>query len=155
MVVALFISVPVFFWVYLHLSYKYQGSMLMRFAAFSYRRLESQLMYPRTSDTIAMTSIASGFVTTLVLMFLRMRFMWWNLHPAGYAISSSFSMNVCWFSIFVSWLLKYIILRSSGLRILTRVRPFFFGLILGQFTVAGFWSILGIAMKRTIYIFTW
>ena len=129
--------------------------MLMRFAAFSYRRLESQLMYPRTSDPIAMTSIASGFVTTLALMFLRMRFMWWNLHPAGYAISSSFSMNVCWFSIFVSWLLKYIILRSSGLRILTRVRPFFFGLILGQFTVAGFWSILGIAMKRTIYIFTW
>ena len=31
MVVALFISAPVFFWVYLHLSYKYQGSMLMRF----------------------------------------------------------------------------------------------------------------------------
>ena len=91
--------------------------------AFSYRRLESQLMCPRTSDPIAMTSIASGFVTTLALMFLRMRFMWWNLHPAGYAISSSrFSMNVCWFSIFVSWLLKYIILRSSGLRILTRVR---------------------------------
>ena len=155
MVAVLFISAPVFFWVYLHLSYKYQGSMLMRFAAFSYRRLQSQLMYPRTSDPIAMTSIAYGFVTTLALMFLRMRFMWWNLHPAGYAISSSFSMNVCWFSIFVSWLLKYIILRSGGLRILTRVRPFFFGLILGQFTVAGFWSILGIAMKRTIYIFTW
>ena len=50
MVVALFIGVPVFFWVYLHVSYKYQGSMVMRFAAWSYRRLESQLVYPHTFD---------------------------------------------------------------------------------------------------------
>ena len=155
MVVALFIGVPVFFWVYLHVSYKYQGSMVMRFAAWSYRRLESQLVYPHTFDPIAVVSIAAGFVITLVLMFLRMRFIWWTLHPAGYAISSSFSMNVCWSSIFMSWLLKYMILRSGGFRILERARPFFCGLILGQFIMAGFWSILGIAMKRTIYIFTW
>mgnify|MGYP001025482766 CR=1 FL=1 len=155
MVVALVIGVPVFFWVYLHVSYKYQGSMVMRFAAWSYRRLESQLVYPHTFDPIAIMSIAAGFVITLVLMFLRMRFIWWTLHPAGYAISSSFSMNVCWSSIFMSWLLKYMILRSGGFRILERARPFFCGLILGQFIMAGFWSILGIAMKRTIYIFTW
>jgi hypothetical protein len=155
MLIALLIGVPVFFWVYLHISYKYQGSMLMRFAVMSYRNLETQLTYPHSFDPVVIGSVLLGFFSTLVLMFLRMRFIWWNLHPAGYVISSSFSMNVCWFSIFVSWLLKYIILRSGGLRFLRSSRPFFFGLILGQFVVAGFWSILGVSLGRTIYIFTW
>ena len=63
--------------------------------------------------------------------------------------------SVFWFSIFISFAAKYILLRSGGLKFLKKSRPFFFGLILGQFVVAGFWSILGITLKRTIYIFTW
>ena len=155
MLVALLLGVPVFFWVYLHISYKYQGSMVMRFAAWSYRRLEGQSTFPHSFDATVVTTVGVGFLATLILMFLRMRFLWWSLHPAGYVISSSFSMNVCWFSIFVSWFMKYIILRSGGLKVLKSARPFFLGLVLGQFVVAGFWSILGIALKRTIYIFSW
>ena len=155
LIVALLIGVPLFFWVYLHISYKYQGSMVMRFASISFRHLETQLTFPHSFDPVVLISVTTGFLATLVLMFMRMRFLWWSLHPAGYVISSSFSMNVCWSSIFLSWFMKYIILRSGGLRLLKRARPFFFGLILGQFVVAGFWSLLGIALKRTLYIFTW
>lgn len=155
MIISLVVGVPIFFWVYLHISYKYEGSMLMRFAVMSYRNLETHLTYPRAFDPMVILSVLAGFSATLFLMFLRMRFIWWNLHPVGYVISSSFSMNVCWFSIFVSWVIKYILLRSGGLRFLKKSRPFFLGLILGQFVMAGFWSILGILLRRTIYIFTW
>jgi len=155
MMISLVIGVPIFFWVYLHISYKNQGSMLMRFAVMSYRNLETHLTYPRAFDPMVILSVLTGFSATLFLMFLHMRFIWWKLHPVGYVISSSFSMNVCWFSIFVSCIFKYILLRSGGLRFLKKSRPFFLGLILGQFVMAGFWSILGILLRRTIYIFTW
>ncbi|MBD3182267.1 hypothetical protein GF312_08245 [Candidatus Poribacteria bacterium] len=155
MMLALVIGTPIFFWVYLHISYRHQGSMLMRFAVMSYRNLETQLTYPHAFDPTVIVSVLSGFFITIGLMFMRLKFLWWNLHPVGYVISSSFSMNVCWFSIFASWLMKHIILRSGGLKMLHQSRSFFFGLILGQFFVAGFWSILGIIMGRTIYIFTW
>lgn len=155
MLIALLVGVPIFFWIYLHISYKHQGSMLKRFPAIAYRNLETELTYPHSFDSSVIVSALFGFFATLILMFLRTRFIWWKLHPAGYVISSSFSMNVCWFSIFVSWLLKYTIMRTGGIKLHRQSRPLFFGLILGQFIVAGFWNIVGISQGRTFYIFTW
>ena len=58
-----------------------------------------------------MGGLIFGTITTLFLMAMRMRFIWWVFHPAGFAVSSSWSMNVFWGSIFVSWLLKLILLK--------------------------------------------
>jgi hypothetical protein len=60
-----------------------------------------------------------------------MRFIWWSLHPAGFAVSSSWSMNVLWSSIFISWAIKFAILKIGGLKLHRQSIPFFLGLILG------------------------
>lgn len=86
-------------------------------------------------------------------MAMRMRFIWWPIHPAGYAISGSWSMNPFWFSIFISFLFKWSILRFGGLRAYRKSIPLFLGLVMGEFTVGSFWSILGIAVGRPMYRF--
>jgi len=44
-----------------------------------------------------------------------------------------------WFSVFLVWIIKAVLARYGGPRLLGAVRPFFLGLILGQFAVIAFW----------------
>jgi len=73
-----------------------------------------------------------------------MRFFWFPLHPVGYALSGNWSTNLLWLSLFIAWFVKLILLRYGGLRLYRRAVPFFLGLIIGEFVMAGFWNIFGI-----------
>jgi hypothetical protein len=64
---------------------------------------------------------------------MRARFLWWPFHPAGYLVAGSFGLFRLWFPIFLSWLLKVLILRYGGLRGYRLALPFFIGLVLGEF----------------------
>ena len=50
--------------------------------------------------------------------------------------------NYISFSVFLAWLIKTVILKYGGPVLFRHAKPFFFGLILGQFTVAGLWLII-------------
>ena len=77
-----------------------------------------------------------------LLTFVRQRFIWWPVHPLGFATGMFNIMNWVWFSTFVAWLLKTIILTYGGASLYRKIRPFFLGLILGQVSVAGLWIII-------------
>jgi hypothetical protein len=103
-----------------------------------------------------------GWVTTGIgalimglLMWARHRFLWWPLHPLGFTIGAVWLMDVVWFSIFLAWLLKAIILKYGGARGYHVTRPFFLGLILGQFTCAGFWLIVDRITGMTDNVVFW
>lgn len=101
---------------------------------------------------IVATLIGAGF--TCGLMMLRNLFLWWPFHPAGYSISlGEWNMNWYWFSIFVSWLLKLLILRLGQVQAHRRAIPFFMGLVLGEFMVGGSWGLLGIMLEQPMYRF--
>jgi hypothetical protein len=111
------------------------------------------LTHPLTPDHPAIAAMLVGGAITFLLWAMRMRMFWWPFHPAGFAFSSSWSMNVFWFSIFFSFMAKWIILKQGGLRTHRKATPFFLGLILGEFTVGSLWSLLGIATGRPMYRF--
>ena len=84
---------------------------------------------------------------------MRMRFLWWNLHPVGYAISGSWAINPMIGSIFIGWLLKWIVLKYGGIRLHRKAVPFFLGLVLGEFVIGAFWSLLAVALDQPMYRF--
>ena len=57
------------------------------------------------------------------------------------------------YSIFLSWLAKWLILRHGGLKAYRQAVPFFIGLILGEFIAGGLWSIIGIVFEMPVYRF--
>ena len=75
-----------------------------------------------------------------VLLYLRYRFTWWNLHPIGFPVASTFQITYyLWFNIFLAWLIKGAVLRYGGVGLYRSLRPFFLGLVLGEFTTACAW----------------
>ena len=151
MIIAICVGIFSTFWSFYHVSYL-EGAQDW-FADHPFNRLQSWLTIPRPPDIPAIASIFVGLGLTFLLMLMRMNIFWWPLHPAGFAISSSWSMNVFWFSILVSSVLKLIILKHGGMGTHRKVTPFFLGLILGEFIVGGIWSLIGISIDRPMYRF--
>ena len=126
---------------------------LSAFGIEPYRRLTGWLqspagpLIPETSFTVF------GYLMTTILMLFRMRFVWWPFHPAGFAISTSWGMNVTWGCLFMSWLVKLIILKYGGPVRYRKIAPFFLGLILGEFTIGSLWTIIGIVGGMPTYGF--
>ena len=84
-----------------------------------------------------------GAVIMGLLMMARRFWSWWPLHPVGFPISSTLRWIA--FNAFLAWAIKGPVLRYGGVNLYKRVRPFFLGMILGQFTLYGlFWIIDGL-----------
>lgn len=85
-----------------------------------------------------------GLATTLLLLGLRLRLVWFPLHPLGYAIACSKGFTL-WGPFLAVWLIKYCVLRFGGRLLFIRTVPFFLGIVLGHFFLAGVvWGGLGL-----------
>ena len=72
----------------------------------------------------------------LGLLLLRRRFAWWPLHPIGLIVMGTYIMSYVWFSFFLAWLVKGILIRYGGPRLYTKAVPLFLGFIIGQFVAS-------------------
>ena len=96
-----------------------------------------------------------GMVVTLLLIVMRSAFFWWPFHPLGYALAGSWTTVVFWFPCFIAWLCKSLSLRYGGLSFFTKARPFFLGMILGEFCCAVLVVLLHMLFKTTPPAFPW
>lgn len=147
------------FWGMLHIGYSYgMGSAKIRgpgliFGREPYERLASWLEKPRTPSVGSATAIGVGIAFSLSMLAIRSTFPKWPFHPVGYAVSSSWSMNLLWMPMFIAWVVKGLILRYGGLRLFRLWLPFFLGLILGEYVTGSIWSLGGILTGRNTYVF--
>ncbi len=85
-----------------------------------------------------------GFVITLVLAWGRATFTGFPLHPLGFAMCATWGVIILWFSMLVAWLIKVPLLRYGGIPMYRRARPFFLGMIFGEFFSAAVWALLAL-----------
>ena len=90
--------------------------------------------------------VATGATITGILAFLTLRFSNWPFHPIGFLVVYSFPMARMWFSIFIGWLLKTLIVRYGGATMFRNARPLFIGLIIGEAGAAGFWLVVSLVL---------
>jgi hypothetical protein len=119
----------------------------------AYERLQRWFFYPSGHNLASLGFFTFGTVFTIALMVARSRFIWFQIHPLGYALAPGWTMNFIWFPLFISWLTKILILKYGGLRVLRQSIPFFLGLILGDFVVGVFWIFTGMAIGTPTYAF--
>jgi len=118
----------------------------------TYNRLSSWLTAPTGGDFKYISAYSFGALFVVALTVFRTHFIWFPLHPVGFVVSSSWGMNPFWFSVFLSWLIKYSMLKYGGLKVYRRNIPLFLGLILGEFIADAGVSIAGTFLKVNTYI---
>jgi len=87
--------------------------------------------------------IGLGAAVVWLLTLARSRWLWFSLHPLGFIVSSSYPITQLWFSFFVGWLIKSLLMKYGGSDAAVRVRPFMIGLILGNLCAMMAWMLFG------------
>ena len=154
LVVASVLGVISCLWTLLHFSYKTGAPGVHYYGGLYFNSYLSRwLTHPQSTNYAVIIAIAGGLIFTVFLMTMRMRFISFPFHPVGYALSGSWTMNLVWLIFFISWLLKLAILKHGGLKAYRKAMPFFFGLILGEFTIGTLWSVVGVLWNVPAYAF--
>ncbi len=147
MMLAIVVTMVSSVWVLLRLAYKYGGLNCNDWffgggAKAPFNFFVSKILNPSEPNWLGWYITAGGAVGMWFLMFMRSRFLWWPFHPIGFAIGPVWIMDQIWFTIFLAWLIKTIVVRYGGLKLFQKLRPLFLGLILGQFTCNGVWILI-------------
>ncbi len=139
-------------WAYLDVGY--QIGVNSDLGVGQYNMLRNWLYNPKETDIASVTFMVAGALVVSFLWWLRTYFPFFPFHPAGYVIgSSNWTGGWLWFSIFISWLIKVILLRFGGIRLYRRAYPIFLGLVLGEFIIGGGWVLVRLFSGLTVYSF--
>ncbi len=107
---------------------------------------EKYMPYPTYATII-------GMLVGFGLAVLRMNLVWWPLHPVGYAVSGSWSMDQLWMCFLTAWTIKVILLRYGGAKMFRAIQPLLVGVILGDFITGNGWTIFGLLTEQDVYHF--
>ena len=98
-------------------------------------QLSQRLLTPIHPSPQAFAGVLAGAGVTALLASLRMRYLWWGLHPIGYALTGTLQTGYAAkmvFSVFLGWLFKSLVMRFGGSRGFRLLRRVALGLILGD-----------------------
>jgi len=134
---------------YRYTSWIWQGDQI-------FPELAGQLKYPSGISYEYITYFLAGgsIVTTLAIM--SRRFIWWPFHPLGYIVGGEWILRHLWFSIFIAWLIKWLVLKFGGLDTHRKAIPFFIGVTVGDAVMIALWGIYGeVFNKWTLRLAYW
>lgn len=83
--------------------------------------------------------LSFGGVLTWSMMAMRARFAWFPFHPIGFLVAQTYPGVMFWFSIFLGWLAKTLIMRFGGAQSYRNLTPAFLGLCFGDVVMMLFW----------------
>ena len=146
--IALAISIPVSLWALMKDAHLHGGVAMNTYRFVTLARQPGMFMDQVTTtgmragvDMVAIAATGFGLGKLLLLNMMRTRFMWWPLHPVGYAMSFIVYLRKEWFSVFIGWVLQSVVIRYGGQKGYLMARPLFLGLILGAMAAGGFWLV--------------
>lgn len=132
-----------------------QGGYRVTLARTEFEELSGFLKAHRPPDVQRTTAGLMGAVVVVALVILRTFFLRFPLHPLGYAMVTAYG-GPLWGPFLLVWIIKSVILRIGGMRAYRRGVPFFLGLVMGHFFLAGLvWGWLSIVneMYRRYVVF--
>ncbi len=96
---------------------------------------------------------ALGFGAYFGLQLVRSVWVWWPLHPAGFAISTTYYMQHLWMPMLVAWAAKSLMARYAGRGGIRHLQAVAFGLIIGDVITGSIWAIYSAITRVNTYAF--
>ena len=114
---------------------------------FAYDLLQGRVTNPTPPPIPRLSMFATGAAFTLFLTMMRRTFWWWPIHPIGYVLANTPTMDWLWFPTFIGWFCKVVTMRYGGLDIYRKVMPFFVGLAIGDIVISSLWTLVFLALN--------
>jgi len=108
----------------------------------AFRYAASQIQNPAEPSPARFGYMGLGAGVMWLLSAAHRGFLWWPLHPLGFAVAATQPVQDLWFPILLGWMLKALALRYGGYRAYQRGLPVLLGLILGQSLGCSGWLIV-------------
>jgi hypothetical protein len=126
-----------------------EGEYRARVALQEFQRMAGQVKLPPDPDYTRLGYVGAGAAIAFALSGLRHVWLGSPFHPLGFILATAYGDSpTMLFPLFVAWLLKWLLLRAGGLRLYRAGLPFFIGLIVGHFTLAGIvWPLLSLLIS--------
>ncbi|NKB68431.1 MAG: hypothetical protein GKR89_15315 [Candidatus Latescibacteria bacterium] len=148
-------------WAVVELGYRYGGINLTswqfgQMTAYTGNWITHNIKNPEPVHLAHLAFTGVGALLMGALTYIKGRFIGFPIHPIGMTLGLAHPLQTVWFSVFLAWLVKMLILKYGGALLYKRLRPFFLGLVLGAFGTAGVWlvidAIMGMSGNRLIRI---
>ena len=151
--IAVVVTLLASIWITMKIAYDVGGANANRWffvggPQYPYDFLGKVMRNPTGPDVDSWIFASFGAAFMVVLTALHHRFPWWPLHPMGFPLASGMLTDYQWFSIFLAWVVKRIVLAYGGPALYRKTRLFFLGLILGQFCGCGLWILIDLITGR-------
>lgn len=146
------------FWAHLDIYYQYGAATakvrpaLQSGALGPVRTSVSLMVTPTLEDVYGLGGAFFGLLLAAGLSVMRQMFPWWPLHPLGYALATTNSMEYMWCPFLIAWLAKKLTLKYGGITAYRAALPFFLGLILGDYIVPTLWGLFGMGTGYQMYM---
>jgi hypothetical protein len=160
---ALLLTVPLAIlwctWAHLRIFHTYGAAMAVtRQGATGHGRhawhlLDQWVRHPLGPDLWGLGGSLGGAAVAVGLTVCRRSIPRWPLHPLGYAIANTESMEYMWMPFLIAWLVKGTVLRYGGIKTYHALVPLFLGLILGDFVTATAWAMYGFVTRQRLYFY--
>ncbi|MCX6377299.1 MAG: hypothetical protein NTU88_14910, partial [Armatimonadetes bacterium] len=157
--IAGFVALPIGFWNLLHTYYRNGGTTAhmeqwaLGFGSEAWNQLAAWIRQPFGTNKYAMSFVGVGFLFSMFLGWMRVRFLWFPFHPLAYAMANGWGVAQLWVPLLIGSTAKFLALKFGGLGAYRRALPFFFGLILGEIVVGCLWTIIGVVFGIPTYDF--
>jgi hypothetical protein len=115
----------------------YIGSSHVYHMTNTYNSIHTMISQPWQAARPRWSGLCTGIGGMAALMALRGTFYWWPINALGFAIAMSWCVRELWFSFFLGWLGKTLILKFGSGAALRGGRQFFLGVIIGESLVIG------------------
>jgi hypothetical protein len=112
-----------------------------------YNNTVVQALNPKGTQWAPVRYLFLGALIVAVLSAALYRFSWWPIHPIGFTVASTWTIEVSAFSLFLAWFLKMVVLKVGGIQLYRRSQV----LVLGA--MAGYSLGIGIGILVDIIFF--
>ncbi|MFC1718258.1 DUF6785 family protein [Candidatus Poribacteria bacterium] len=145
--IAIPVGLLVSYYSYFRVTYHYGGLNLEHYCYISasqnfFHRSASAIQYSTNTNFLELFFMLAGAGFMGFMLFMRYRFIWWPLHPAGYLMHLTWIAGVVWFSFFIGWIAKHFVLKYGGVGEYRRLRPVFLGAVIGESLIGCIWVIV-------------
>ena len=147
-VIGLFIG----FVAFLHAGYLH-GSIGTWRGQEAFNDLQRWLTIPSETEWRHLGFFGFGVILTIGTLLMRIKFLWWQLHPLAYPLAGNWNFGRLWFPVFLAWTIKTILVRHGGIGAYRKTLPLFLGAMLGEFVMGSIWAILGLSLGERMYSF--